>query len=53
MSEYCEQQIHIIDAVFSNPHKYSYKERESLIKHIDTCSVCYNFFLEYNTTEEF
>ena len=53
MNDYCEKQKYIIEAVFANPEKYSYKDREPLIEHIETCSACYEFFLRQATTEDF
>ena len=52
MSEYCDQTNHIIDAVYSNPENYTYKDRELLMDHVEKCTVCYEFFLNYNTTED-
>ena len=47
--EYCEQQTTIIEAVFSNSQKYTHKDREPLLEHIEKCSICYEYFLNHET----
>ena len=30
------------------PRNTTYKDRESLLEHIETCSICYEFFLNHD-----